>query len=123
MDEARLRDKLAKLDRLASDRNPNVHEREAARVKAAKLRERLPPPPDPWAGVFKPTRERPHAPRTAVEVRTMEQKIGCLVINLHKLKPASQLMATELAMDWAMKAELTKGQWRHVDLLINEIEG
>ena len=125
-DHARLLDKIAKLDRLASDRNPNVHEREVARRKANELRKQL-----NRTNVFDTKRCRNHNEMLRRQAnsaqRGFKEDKDQLIIRLKaaipKLKPSGKLFATELCMEYATTGRLAKASdWNLVRLLIEEGE-
>ena len=139
MDEAKLRDRLARLERLASDRNPNAHEREVARRKAAELRARLPQRKehiDPLVERLraaaqaqeqarKATATHADAWKQAREMRQarIEERVNYLNKLTHRLKPSGQLFASDLCAQWYTKGWLSEKQLKCVEQLINEAEG
>jgi hypothetical protein len=121
MDEQRLkrlRERIEKLDRLASDRNPNAHERAAAADAAAKLRAKLPPERTfVWPQHWRAEPKKP-SPRDKIE-----ERINYLNSISHRLKPSGQLFASDLCAQWYSKGWLSERQLQCVHTLINEAEG
>jgi hypothetical protein len=135
MDEKRLRERIQKLDALASDRNPHAAERDAARRKAAELRAMLPTSRKPDRYYYDPPevarrKQREEDERLAQAIRNRaarmrlsdhEKLIHRLEAVLPKLKPGDRLIATELCMIFHTD-ELTKRQWNVVRMYVEEGE-
>jgi hypothetical protein len=145
MDEPALRAKIAKLDALASDRNPNEHERKVAKAKADKLREKLPKTdaatmhanirrkyqemhgPRMWDGRPRYREETPatvERERAAAQERLkIDRKVETLMANLTKLKPSAQIFASDLCAQWYRRHWLSAKQLAKVDELIKQAKG
>lgn len=124
MDEARLRARLRKLDALASDRNPNTHERAAAKRKADELRSRIPTrreSVDPFIERLKQARRDQAASATVSREEQRNEIIQQLARSLQELKPGDQLAAGELCMNYYTMGGLDQRQWNVVNMYINEL--
>lgn len=110
----KLLQRIAKLERLASERNPNEHERAAARAKALQLRKQQ-------LGHSRPTQPLGDG------LLSRAQVVKILGNDIHLLKHAFQKMrASELCMAYLLGKELDSIQWqflRECVIEINEAKG